>query len=289
MATVNPNIVQDLTDHLLSNAFVSTYPQKTIPSTEGKGKRKTSALLANGESEKPDNDIMELTFQLINATSPFQFIGTRVGPKGETVYIHKKFKKVDKKAKFNNQPTTANAAPYSAVDTTSMTDPTIAPTTDSTIAPMAPTTDSTIALMTDQTIVPTTDPNIDPTIAPKAVPTDLVQYIVDFQNVMFENMKLDNILLQVMFSKFFVILTDVVGNKPMSGKIEGKLQIIQLMANALRAKCDQQSDKEAFMSYLKSQCAAKMYLKKALHNHMQDDNSKSLEDLVDIFLEKAKE
>jgi hypothetical protein len=254
---------------------------------------------------------MELTFQLINATSPFQFIGTRVGPKGETVYIHKKFKKVDKKAKFNNQPTTANAAPYSAVDTTSMTDPTIAPTTDSTIAPMAPTTDSTIApmapttdstiapmapttdstiaLMTDQTIVPTTDPNIDPTIAPKAVPTDLVQYIVDFQNVMFENMKLDNILLQVMFSKFFVILTDVVGNKPMSGKIEGKLQIIQLMANALRAKCDQQSDKEAFMSYLKSQCAAKMYLKKALHNHMQDDNSKSLEDLVDIFLEKAKE
>ena len=190
-------------------------------------------------------------------------------------------------------PTTdSTIAPTTDSTIAPMTDPTIVPTT--TIAPMTdPTTDptivptTTIAPMTDPTIVPTTDPNIDPTIAPKAVPTDLVQYIVDFEKVMFENMKLDNILLQVMFSKFFVILTDVVGNKPMSGKIEAKLHLIQLMANALRAKCDQQSDKEAFMSYLKSQCAAKMYLKKALR--MQDDNSKSLEDLVDIFLEKAKE
>ena len=294
-ATVDPNNVKDLIDHLLSEAPKSTDPQQMKLSSSGKGKRKAPATLTKAE---PDSDIMELTFKLKNAEALMTYIGTKTGLNGGIIYMYK-YKKAEKKAKLSFL--TANSVPNPAVDTTSTTSSTTPPlTTDPTTAPAiapasAPTTAAPAIAPVSAPTAPTTAPtmttasaaDLSATSNPNAV-TDFAQYIEDFKNKMFEKMDDDNVLLQVLFCNFFAILTNVIGNKPMTGSLESKLNVIQLMANAMRAKEDNQTDKEAFVSFLKSRCSANNFLKRGL-KIMKTDNSKSVEDLTDMFLDKLME
>ena len=58
------------------------------------------------------------------------------------------------------------------------------------------------------------------------------------------------------------------------------------MANAMRTKEDTQTYKEALLSYINTRSSAKNYLKRALM--MKEDNTKSVEDLLDMFMDKLK-
>ena len=101
-----------------------------------------------------------------------------------------------------------------------------------------------------------------------------------------ENMD-DNELLQIMCNNFFFILMNIVAKKPITSSLGVKLNVIQLMANTMRTKEDTQTDKEALLSYLNTRSSAKNYLKRTLK--MKEDNTKSVGDLLDMFLDKLKE
>ena len=97
----------------------------------------------------------------------------------------------------------------------------------------------------------------------------------------------ENDLLQIMCNNFFFILMNIVAKKPITSSLGVKLNVIQLMANTMRTKEDTQTDKEALLSYLNTRSSAKNYLKRMLK--MKEDNTKSVGDLLDMFLDKLKE
>ena len=86
-ATMDPDRVQDLVDHFVTDVPTSTDPQQSKTSSSGKGKRKASAAPIAQE-----DDVMECTFQLKNSAHMFTFMGTRNEPDGTTMYIYKKKK-----------------------------------------------------------------------------------------------------------------------------------------------------------------------------------------------------
>lgn len=264
---VDPAVVKDLTDYMMLDEPIITEPAQAKSSS--KGKRKAPAPLVKDQDQiESKKDVMELTFPLKNIESVLSFSGTVIGPDGTIKYL---YKKLDKKSKANPtvqadpSPTQAAAAPAAAASPT-----TAAPTTTQVAVP---TVSSTMSTTQD-----TSDSNNDV--------DDVAQYIEDFKKKMFEKME-DNELLQVMCHNFFSILMNTVAKKPISGSVGGKLNAIQVMANAMRAKEDTQTDKQALISYLSTRSSAKNYLKKALK--MKEDNTKSVEELTDMFLDKLKE
>lgn len=274
---VDPAVVKDLTDYMMLDEPIITEPAQAKSSS--KGKRKAPAPLVKDQDQiESKKDVMELTFPLKNIESVLSFSGTVIGPDGTIKYL---YKKLDKKSKANptvqadpsptHPSTTQAAAPAAAASPTTTTSPTTAAPTTTQVA--VPTVSSTMSTTQD-----TSDSNNDV--------DDVAQYIEDFKKKMFEKME-DNELLQVMCHNFFSILMNTVAKKPISGSVGGKLNAIQVMANAMRAKEDTQTDKQALISYLSTRSSAKNYLKKALK--MKEDNTKSVEELTDMFLDKLKE
>lgn len=267
---VDPAVVKDLTDYMMTDAPIVTEPAQAKSSS--KRKRKAPVPLAKDQTESK-KDVMELTFQLKNVESFLSFIGTVIGPDGNIKYL---YKKLDKKSKANP---TAQADPSTTHPST-----TYPSTTQAAAAPAAaaaPTTTQVAVPSVSSTMSTTQDTsdsnnNVD----------DVAQCIEDFKKKMFENMD-DNELLQVMCHNFFSVLMNTVAKKPISGSVGGKLNAIQVLANAMRAKEDTQTDKQALINYLSTRSSAKNYLKKALK--MKDDNTKSVEELTDMFLDKLKE
>ncbi len=291
-------VVKDLADHMMTNAPISTEPAQAKFAPNGKGKRKASAPLAKDQTES-DKDVMQLTFELQNFESFLTHIGTVVEPNGTIKYI---YKKLDKKSKVDPSAQADPTSTQAAIDpstTQAATDPS---TTQAAIDPsttQAATGPSTTQAATDlSTTQAATDPfttqaATDPSTTQAATDSntedvDIAQCIEDFKKKIMENID-DNELLQIMCHNFFCILTNMVAKKPISGSLSlgGKLNAIQVMANAMRVKEDTQTDKEAMLSYLNSRCSAKNYLKRALK--MKEDNTKSVEDLLDMFLDKLKE
>lgn len=275
---VDPAVVKDLTDYMMLDEPIITEPAQAKSSS--KGKRKAPAPLAKDQDQiESKKDVMELTFPLKNIESVLSFSGTVIGPDGTIKYL---YKKLDKKSKANPttqadpSPTQAAAAPAAAASPTTTTSPTTAAPTTTQVA--VPTVSSTMSTTQDTSDSNTSDSNNDV--------DDVAQYIEDFKKKMFEKME-DNELLQVMCHNFFSILMNTVAKKPISGSVGGKLNAIQVMANAMRAKEDTQTDKQALISYLSTRSSAKNYLKKALK--MKEDNTKSVEELTDMFLDKLKE
>ena len=78
-----------------------------------------------------------------------------------------------------------------------------------------------------------------------------------------------------------------IGDSANFPELPAKNLTFTIMANAMRTKEDTQTDKEALISYLNTRSSAKNYLKRALK--MKEDNTKSVEDLTDMFLDKLKE
>ena len=267
---------------MMTDAPISTEPTqaKSATNANGKGKRKASA--AKDQTTEADN-IMELTFQLKNMESFLTYVGTLVGPDGKLKYI---YKKLDKKSKVDPSVQIDPSAQQSAADPSAQqaaadlsaqqADPPVSsdPTATQTVIPSTTVSSTTPST---QTVDPSGDSNTEE--------IDVAQSIEDFKKKMMENID-DNELLQIMCHNFFCILTNIVAKKPISGSLGGKLNAIQVMANAMRAKEDTQTDKEALLSYINTRSSAKNYLKKALM--MKEDNAKSVEDLLDMFMDKLK-
>lgn len=257
---VDLSVVKDLVDHMMTDTPISTEPaQAKSKSAAHKKMKRKAPHLAKDQTQSDKEDVMELTFELTNCESFLTLVGTTKDSDGETKYI---YKKADKKSKV--VPTTQQAVTQVAAD--HATTQTLIPST--TVPSATPTTQ-------------TTDPSVDS----NTEEIDIAQYIEDFKKKMMENMD-DNDLLKIMCHNFFSILMNTVAKKPISGSLAGKLNAIQVMANALRAKEDTQTDKEALLSYLNTRSSAKNYLKRALV--MKEDNTKSVEDLLDMFMDKLK-
>ena len=285
---MDPAVVKDLVDHMMTDAPISTEPTQAS-ATNGKGKRKASA--AKDQTTEADN-IMELTFQLKNMESFLTYVGTLDGPDGKLKYI---YKKLDKKSKVDPSVQMDPSAQQSAADPPaqqSAADPSAqqaaadlsAQQADPPVSSDPTATQTVIPSTTVSSTTPTTQ-TVDPSGDSNTEEIDVAQYIEDFKKKMMENMD-DNELLQIMCHNFFCILTNIVAKKPISGSLGGKLNAIQVMANAMRAKDDTQTDKEALLSYINTRCSAKNYLRKALM--MKEDNTKSVEDLLDMFMVKLK-
>ena len=288
---MDPAVVKDLVDHMMTDAPISTEPTqaKSATNANGKGKRKASAAKDQTEADK---DTMELTFQLKNIESFLTFVGTLVGPDGKLKYI---YKKLDKKSKVDPSVQIDPSAQQSAADPSaqqSAADPSAqqaaadlsAQQADPPVSSDPTATQTVIPSTTVSSTTPSTQ-TVDPSGDSNTEEIDVAQYIEDFKKKMMENID-DNELLQIMCHNFFCILTNIVAKKPISGSLGGKLNAIQVMANAMRAKDDTQTDKEALLSYINTRCSAKNYLRKALM--MKEDNTKSVEDLLDMFMVKLK-
>jgi len=277
-------VVQDLVDHMMTDAPVSTEPAQAKSASNGKGKRKVSAPLTEDQTE---SDRMEVKFKLKNVESFLTFVGTRDGPNGSIKYIYEK--KLNKKTKVDPTAQTDPSTTQAAADP-STTQAAADPTTTQAAADLSTTQAAAVPITTviPSTTVPSTTPTTQTmdTSDSKTEDIDIAQYIDDFKKKMIENMD-DNELLQVMCHNFFFILMDIVAKKPIPGSLGGKLNAIQVMANAMRAKEDTQTDKEALISYLNTGSSAKNYLKRALK--MKEDKTKSVEDLTDMFLDKLKQ
>ena len=276
-------VVKDLADHMMTDAPISTEPaqSKSAP----KGKRKASASVAKDQTQtESDKDVMELTFELQNFESFLTHVGTVVQPNGTTKYI---YKKLDKKSKVDPSAQADPSSTQAATDpstTQAATDPSTTQAATDPSTTQAATDPSTTQAATDLSDSPpqTTDLSADS----NTEDVDIAQYIEDFKKKIMENMD-DNELLQIMCNNFFFILMNIVAKKPITSSLGVKLNVIQLMANAMRAKEDTQTDKEALLSYLNTRSSAKNYLKRMLK--MKEDNTKSVGDLLDMFLDKLKE
>lgn len=286
---MDPAVVKDLVDHMMTDAPISTEPTQAKSATNGKGKRKASAAKDQTEADK---DTMELTFQLKNVESFLTFVGTLVGPDGKLKYI---YKRLDKKSKVDPSVQVDPSAQQTAADPSaqqSAADPSAQqaaadPSAQQADPPVSsdPTAMQTVIPSTTVSSTTPTTQTVDPSGDSNTEEIDVAQYIEDFKKKMMENMD-DNELLQIMCHNFFCILTNIVAKKPISGSLGGKLNAIQVMANAMRAKEDTQTDKEALLSYINTRSSAKNYLKRALM--MKEDNTKSVEDLLDMFMDKLK-